>query len=311
MVARTSLSVSNADPDDPAPRDPPPVGPDAGGARRMRLAAHAAALVALLTSGLMLGRLLHHPNPSGLAFLLLVVVIFAVLLGWLYRPGGVAALTRAAPRAETGRPAAPTVPAPPSAPATPAALEAPAPPAAQEERPTAPPRSPRVGRARHRPPLRATGVITAAVVLVGLTLVVWPHSHKAHTTSQGSAAPASTAPAPTPSSTPSARPHRETQPRTHTPARAHRPTAPRPAPAKRHARHAPRPHGRDLSPATLRPGMRGASVRVLQQLLRVRATGRFDHATEVAVRRFQKAHKLPATGVVATLTHAALRRAYR
>jgi general secretion pathway protein A len=63
---------------------------------------------------------------------------------------------------------------------------------------------------------------------------------------------------------------------------------------------------------TLRPGVRGAAVAHLQQLLRrvgiegVSSTGTFDAGTAKAVVDFQRAHRLDADGVVGPLTRIVL-----
>jgi sortase A len=78
--------------------------------------------------------------------------------------------------------------------------------------------------------------------------------------------------------------------------------------------HRPRARPRHAKPAppvlhrTLRIGTRGGDVRALQRFLGVRPSGTFGPATAAAVRRFQARHGIPSTGVVATLTRAALRR---
>jgi peptidoglycan hydrolase-like protein with peptidoglycan-binding domain len=91
-----------------------------------------------------------------------------------------------------------------------------------------------------------------------------------------------------------------------------------------HAGHRRRHHGRPArgaSPAgrrsarglgnqTLLAGSSGKDVRLVQELLGVSATGTYDAATTAAVKKFQLAHGVKGTGVVAQATHEALRRAF-
>ena len=69
-----------------------------------------------------------------------------------------------------------------------------------------------------------------------------------------------------------------------------------------------------LGPRPLRVGMHGAGVRTLQRWLRaagygVGVDGSFGPATQAAVRRFQRDHRLRATGVVGASTARALKQA--
>lgn len=57
---------------------------------------------------------------------------------------------------------------------------------------------------------------------------------------------------------------------------------------------------------TLRMGMRGSDVRLVQRHLRVTADGIFGRQTRTAVIRFQRRHSLAATGVVGAATWRAL-----
>ena len=74
-------------------------------------------------------------------------------------------------------------------------------------------------------------------------------------------------------------------------------------------------HHWHLGDRVLRPGSKGDDVHELQSDLiavgvRVPLTGRYDHGSTLrGVRRFQHAHKLPVTGIVAKLTVGALRTA--
>ena len=78
--------------------------------------------------------------------------------------------------------------------------------------------------------------------------------------------------------------------------------APAPAPAPPAAAPAPRP-----APPVLRVGSRGEAVKLLQRVLRVRATGYFGSATKRALVRFQGKARLPKTGTTTPQTWNALR----
>lgn len=73
----------------------------------------------------------------------------------------------------------------------------------------------------------------------------------------------------------------------------------------------PQPPRLSLGDRTLKHGMHGSDVRMLQaklsqQRYRVRVSGRFDRRTERQVKRFQRAHGLRPDGVVGPATVAAL-----
>jgi hypothetical protein len=67
-----------------------------------------------------------------------------------------------------------------------------------------------------------------------------------------------------------------------------------------------RKHSGRASPVVLRPGARGASVKVLQQQLGIEADGVFGPETDAAVRAFQMTRGLPVDGVVGKWTWSAL-----
>jgi peptidoglycan hydrolase-like protein with peptidoglycan-binding domain len=54
-------------------------------------------------------------------------------------------------------------------------------------------------------------------------------------------------------------------------------------------------------------GSRGSWVKVVQRKLRLRVTGRYTRSTRTAVMRWQQAHALPVTGVVAYRTWCSFR----
>jgi hypothetical protein len=319
----------------------------------LRSLAHVAALIALATIGLVVGRFIRHPDASGAAFVVLVAAAVAALLWRLYRPGGVASLKPAPverePRrrqtavvTESAMTQATVTPDVAEAPVEPAPAPEPAPeptlapepepepepepaeaPTVAEPAPEAEParepaaahagrraRSERPARARRpgasRP--RATSwrrrlpLLPPAIVLAIIGVVLLLTSGNSHRPSVARAPRTTPAPARTPPATPAP---------THPP--APRPTAPahpRPKPHAPPAATTGIPSARGLGSGTLKRGATGPQVKVLQRLLGIAPTGRFDAHTEAAVRRFQQSNGLPATGVVAKLTHAALKRAF-
>jgi peptidoglycan hydrolase-like protein with peptidoglycan-binding domain len=54
-------------------------------------------------------------------------------------------------------------------------------------------------------------------------------------------------------------------------------------------------------------GSRGSWVKVVQRKLHLRVTGRYTRSTRTAVIRWQRAHALPATGVVTYRTWCSFR----
>lgn len=263
----------------------------------LRSLAHAAAIIALAAIGLTLGLWLRDPHPGGLAFVLVVAAAVAVLLWRLYRPGGVAWPERAHAEAEPAPARAEVAPAPvTSTPATPEPE-----PEMPESEPAAPvTAAPRASGARRieLPKGRkrlVPALVLGALALAGIIFIALPDSHTAPKT------------AARPVSQPAARPRAEAKPK----------PKPVPQPARRAApKPRPRPaapskaSARALGSSTLRTGSKGADVRLLQKVLKVPASGRYDAKTEAAVRAFQGKHHLPGTGVVATLTHKALKKAF-
>jgi hypothetical protein len=285
----------------------------------LRALAHAASLLALATVGLLLGRFARHPDVSGAVFVLVVIVAVAALLRYLYRPGGVADLRRPPEAAE---PAAATTPVPvtasqevaapepaPEVAAAPAAqppVEATPAPAEEEEEEeeeaaeaAPPPAAPATPRLRARPAAALLAGLVIVLVVVGI--VAWPSSHG------GGSHPVARNPAP-PTSAPAAPP-------TSSP-RSSAPRAPRRPAARPHPRPHPRPghrvlSARGLGSGTLQLGDHGPKVRLLQRLLGVTPlSGLYGVKTALAVQKFQLRHKLPGSGVVAKLTHAALKKRF-
>jgi peptidoglycan hydrolase-like protein with peptidoglycan-binding domain len=141
--------------------------------------------------------------------------------------------------------------------------------------------------------LLVPGLALAAVIIGVVALIA----------SSGSDSSRKTAAAPTPAPAPKAQ--TAPKPRAKTkPTRAKPKAKPRPA-AKRPAASA-----KSLGSGTLQTGSKGVDVKLLQKLLKVQVSGTFGPKTEAAVRAFQGKHHLPPTGVVAALTHKALKKAF-
>lgn len=257
----------------------------------VRRLSHLAALVALAAVGLTLGTYLRDPHLGGFVFVVLVAAAVAVLLWRLYRPGGVARPPQGEPaateprrrrlRAAIAARRADPAPARATEPATePAATSPP--------RSPAPPTVPVATRKLLVPALALAALVVAVVLLVS---------------SSGTDAPRKTAAQPASAPAPQARVKPDAaQPRAR--------VKPKPEPARRAPARRQVASARGLGSATLRLDSKGAEVSLLQRLLRVKPSGRYDAKTEAAVRKFQSSHKLPATGVVATLTHKALEKAF-
>ncbi len=130
--------------------------------------------------------------------------------------------------------------------------------------------------------VRATGVVDAATWRAVLAVV------------RGS-----TSPGHTPTSPPSS----SSTPRPTTPA----PTKPAPTPTSpTPTKPAPTTSTRPAVRPNLSIGSRGAPVRTVQRVLRIRVDGIFGVRTRAAVRSFQRSHGLPVTGVVGPRTWKAL-----
>ncbi len=267
----------------------------------LRSLAHAAAILALAAVGLALGLWLRDPHPGGLAFVVVCAVAVAVLLWRLYRPGGIAWAPRAevAPaQAEAVASAAePAQMEPEPAPELPPAPEPEPPPAPEPEQAAPAAAAPRSTGARRigvpKGKRLAPALVLGAVALAVIAFVAWPDSRSTPKTAARPAPP------------PAARTRVKPKPKPALRATPRAAPKPRPRPAA-----SSKASARSLGSATLSAGSKGADTRLVQKLLKVPASGKYDAKTEAAVRAFQGKHGLPTTGVVATLTHNALKKAF-